>query len=932
MIYYKFRSPIRILVISLLTAGIFACAPRTVQEKSAEKPPAPKQILSLTTQEDADGFYIQVNASGLLTFKSVKQPSPLAVILYFSETVVATPTKEYNIDNDMVGTIRFSKMAAEGPASRMEISLKQDVPYEVARNGNELRISFNRSVQAVSKPAEKMVKAEPAADSGDRSAAPARMFKSLSTQTLENGVEISVKADGMIKDYHSFAVDSPARIVFDMFNLKSPQKKEKELSLGTQWVERVRYYGYPDRLRIVVETQKSYLESYNVLPVGDGLIIRITGSGEAVSKAPDVPQEKAKAATPAPTAPGGAAKAEKTVSDSRPSKPAWVNRIDFSSESEGRSAIIIGTTRSVQYDLKKISDKKLQLQLFDTRLPDFRQRPLITTRFESAVDRVTPFHSKALKNTALVSIELRESVPYLVEQKNDVLQIRFEASSIPPRPLDQAELPKWQQAMAEATRKEPAAEPAGIRSEQKSETPETSPVSAPPAAETQTTEAAPPAEAETPMPPGKSKKRYTGQKIALDFYETDIKNVFRILREVSGKNFAVDPDVSGKVTISLSDPVPWDAVLDLVLGMNGLAKVEEAGIIRIARRDTVAAESAAQQAAAAAQLQAKEQEKALEPLMTVYIPINYVNAEADVLPHLVLTPDRGSATVDARNNQIILTDTAEMIEMARTTIQEIDQVTPQVLIEGRIVEASNSFSRDLGAKLSVQITDIFTKELGNGIIPEGKTDLNMSAANPPTQEPLGQIGFDFTKLTGTPLKISATLLAAESEGQIKIISSPKVLTLDNRTARIRQGTQVPIPRLDDSGNTVIEYKDVDLELEVTPHVTPDKRITMEIKITNNDIGEEINGQTSFTTKEATTELLVSDGETVVIGGIRKSRRDESESGVPGLMKVPMLGWLFKSQQKAERLQELLIFITPRIVQLEQRNKVPSLSSSTPTVQ
>jgi len=914
MIHYRIKYPIRFLVISLLFAGIFACAPRTVQKNPLEQPSSPTQILSLTTQEDADRFYIQVNASQMLTFTSVKQPSPLAVIFYFPETIIGTSKDEYDIDNDTVGTVRFSKMKAEALASRMEISLKRDVPYEVARNGNELQISFNRSIQAASAPPEEKRKPEETApvESGEQSPVAARVFKSLSTQTLENGVQITVKADGMIKDYHSFAVDSPARIVFDMFNLKSSQKNEKALSIDSQWVERIRYYGYPDRFRVVVETNKSYLHSYTALPADDGLIIRITGSGETVSKAGGTSHEKAAESEPA--AGGGDADAGKIIAVRKSSDPAGVNRIDFSSQSKGKSAIIIGTTRPVQYDVKKISDKKLQLQLFNTQLPDYRRRPLITTRFDSAVDRITPFYSEDKKNTALIFIELRESVPYLVEQTGDVLEIRFEASSIPPRPVEQAELPKWQQAMAEDARRETVPEPGGSRSEQKPD-----PAASPPASD-------PPAAAEIAMTPGKLKKEYTGQKIALDFYETDIKNVFRILREVSGKNFAVDPNVTGKVTISLADPVPWDAVLDLILGMNGLAKVEEAGIIRIAQRNTIAAESAALQAAAAAQLKAKDQEKALEPLKTVYIPINYVNAEADVLPHLVLTPDRGAATVDARNNQIILTDTADMIEKARKTIQEIDQVTPQVLIEGRIVEASNSFSRDLGAQFSVQINDILTKELGNGIIPEGKTDLNMSATNPPDRA-LGQIGFDFTKLTGTPLKISATLLAAESEGQIKIISSPKVLTLDNRTARIRQGTQVPIPRLDDAGNTVIDYKDVDLELEVTPHVTPDKRISMEIKITNNDIGPEMNGQTSFTTKEATTELLVSDGETVVIGGIRKSRRDESESGVPGLMKVPMLGWLFKSQLKHEEMQELLIFITPRVVQLKQRNTSASLSSS-----
>ena len=166
--------------------------------------------------------------------------------------------------------------------------------------------------------------------------------------------------------------------------------------------------------------------------------------------------------------------------------------------------------------------------------------------------------------------------------------------------------------------------------------------------------------------------------------------------------------------------------------------------------------------------------------------------------------------------------------------------------------------------------------------------------------------------------MNAQLLAAESQGDVSIIASPSILTLDNKTAKIKQGTQVPVAKLDDSGNTVIEYRDVDLELEVTPHVTPDDRIAMEIKITNNDLGSIINNEQSFTTKEANTELIVNNGDTVVIGGIRKSRRETGESGIPGLMQVPFLSWLFKTTSKSEDLEELLIFITPKIIILKQR--------------
>jgi type IV pilus assembly protein PilQ len=196
-------------------------------------------------------------------------------------------------------------------------------------------------------------------------------------------------------------------------------------------------------------------------------------------------------------------------------------------------------------------------------------------------------------------------------------------------------------------------------------------------------------------------------------------------------------------------------------------------------------------------------------------------------------------------------------------------------------------------------------------------DFSFSATNPPISS-LGSLGINFSKLTGTPWTLSATIEAAESEGQVKIISSPKILTLDNTEASIKQGLAYPYNKLDADGNTTIEWKDIALELQVTPHVTPDDRVSMEIAVKNNEVGSVINNELSFTTKEANTELLVNDGDTVIIGGIRKSREDTGQSGIPGLMKIPVLGWLFKTESKENQLDELLIFITPRIVQLEKR--------------
>jgi type IV pilus assembly protein PilQ len=385
--------------------------------------------------------------------------------------------------------------------------------------------------------------------------------------------------------------------------------------------------------------------------------------------------------------------------------------------------------------------------------------------------------------------------------------------------------------------------------------------------------------------------------------------------DVSGKNFAIDKNVSGKVTLTFDKPVPWDQVLDLILRMNQLGLVYEGEIVRIATLSTLEQESARKQAKLAADQKLEEQQKALEPLNTEYIPVNYANASADILPHIqpLLSEGRGTVTVDTRNNQIIIKDVPSVRELIRETIERIDKVTPQVLIEARVVEATDNFTRDFGTQWQVSGTPTGIQDsLG------GELGYLMAASNLPATQS-GTLGINFSRLTGSTLEVTAVIAASESKGLLKIISSPKILTLDNTPATIKQGLSYPFNKLDADGNTTTEFKDIALELEVTPHVTPDNRISMDITVKNNEIGAVINNQISFTTKEANTQLLVNDGDTVIIGGIRKTRQNEGVTGVPGLKDIPLIGWMFKRKLVEDEMQELLIFITPRIVQLEQRN-------------
>ncbi|MEX1313946.1 MAG: type IV pilus secretin PilQ, partial [Desulfotignum sp.] len=408
--------------------------------------------------------------------------------------------------------------------------------------------------------------------------------------------------------------------------------------------------------------------------------------------------------------------------------------------------------------------------------------------------------------------------------------------------------------------------------------------------------------------------KYFGEKIKLDFYDTDIKNVFRILRSVSGLNFAVDKDVQGKVTMTLEKPVPWDQVLDLVLKMNGLGKKMEGDVVRIATIQTLKQEEKNEQETIAARKKAREQKKSLEPLVTEYIPISYSNAKADIEQQIInlLTPDRGTVSVDQRNNMIIVTDTRETVDRIQEMIYRLDTVTPQIMIEVKVVEVTKDFSRSIG--VGWNLTN--DPSLSSGFI----NDMNVSV-----NTPVGGGGvsgdFSFFRLFGSSVTaLNAKLVASETQGDARIVSSPRILTLNNKTARIKQGQEIAYLERDDAGGSAVNFKNVDLLLEVTPQVTPDKRISMRVFLTKNDVaGFTSEGVPFLATNEAETELLVNDNETVVIGGIVKTTLNEGKAGLPFLTGIPILGnMLLGSSKKEDKRNELLIFLSPSIVQLEQK--------------
>ncbi|QTA83646.1 Type IV pilus biogenesis and competence protein [Desulfonema limicola] len=1072
----------RFILIFLLInifADIYVCKASTYEADTAV---SQKQITSIKILEYPQSIDLLIQGNTILTYTSVKQPAPPGIILYFSKTSLETSESVFTPPNEIIHSVSASQLTQKGRTSKVKILLKRDASYEITREDKGVRVSFSKTLIAspyneraadIVQPSENISFPMPDEQMPNASLdipdsyQKATRLQSVYAAKFGDSLKVFVGADGMITNYKSFTIDSPPRIVFDIFNITSPYENEKIIPVNTKWVQQIRYFSYPDRVRVILETQKAYLNGFSGFPSENGLLIQM---GEGA----DTDDRKFKTAdyktSPAPSAsrlqsvyatqlnnsmmvtvrgngamnnykssiehnppriivdiydvesaytgeqsfpvdtqwvknvsyhhssgrikvvietrmpylsqfsvrpdPNGlvvnvgtgtgiitAAKdtykpetaipepapIHQDISQTAPSytedytTPAQINNIEFLSKDAGKSTLVLGTTRQVQYDIIKKDDKTLELKLFNTKIPAQRQLPLITNSFESAVDRIIPDKSSA-QNAASIEIALREAVPYFVDQDENSIKINFEASSIPP--AARTAVPKIQEPIT-------TAQPPLISSSPQPSPRQTQPqfTSLPSILPEMTPQPAPqiPPAAALPLPgpgPGPDLNldviddfvdegpKYTGEKIALDFYETDIKNVFRILREISGKNFAIDKDVSGKVTLTLGQPVPWDQVLDLVLKMNKLGKSVEDNIIRIATRQTLDEEDKIRQDKRTAEMTFKDQQKKLEPLITEYLPVNYSNAKSEIEPHLakLITKDRGSVSVDNRTNMVIITDTPDTIKRAKELIRKLDRVTPQVIIEARVVEASTNFSRAIGAQWNMgigiseavaalgDIDNVISDKIGVG--PErgydnlgGTYGYNMGMNVPAADT--GSIGFSFSRIAGTPLLLNAKLMAMESNGEGKIISAPKIVTLDNKKATITQGLSYPYQTVDD-GKVSTAFKNVDLKLEVEPHVTPDNRISMTVNITKNDIGAVISGEQSFTTKEATTELLVNDGDTVVIGGIIKEFENEGSEGLPGLSKIPLIGWLFKNRSEQYNKEELLIFITPRIVQLEQR--------------
>ena len=407
--------------------------------------------------------------------------------------------------------------------------------------------------------------------------------------------------------------------------------------------------------------------------------------------------------------------------------------------------------------------------------------------------------------------------------------------------------------------------------------------------------------------------KYKGKKISLDFQDADLTAILRLIGDVSGYNVVIHPDVKGKITLKLLN-VPWDQALDLILKTHGLDAVTEGNVMRIAPHAVLAKEYEEKAKAAEAGLKA-------EPLVTRVYSVNFADPK-DVEKFLkdskALSP-RGSISIDARTNSLIIKDVASAFAEIEKLLKTVDRPTPQVLIDARIVEVNSSFVKELGIQWGVNwlSPNTLLRIGGPTGMPGGSgftgTNYMVNLPAAVSAGSGGAIGLGYMNAQRT-LSLDLQLSALEATGKGKVVSNPRIVTLDNKEAVIRQGKQIPVQTVSAEGTQTTTLNAV-LELKVKPHITPDGSIQMKLdtKKDEPDFTRLVGGIPTIDTKQATTDVLIKDGETLVIGGIFKKSEAVSEGGVPLLSKIPILGWLFKKQRTSEDTNELLIFITPRII-------------------
>ncbi len=843
--------------VAALGTALAACAapqPRTSAEPPAPAAPAAEaqrvRITGLSISPQDTGDRIHLEADGTPAHRLRVSDAPPRVSLRLDGVTLEGVAPRVDVGDGVVETLEARAL----PGGDAEITVRPAGPVEAV-------------VEPVSGGLDLVVRLRA---TGSRTEAPS------GAEAVHGVVEPLAENQGLRFRFGkeptslaAFLLSDGRRLVIDAEGVSLPSAQITK-DLGGP-VVRVRLGRQEGRVRAVVEAKApSVWKGYRLEKVPEGFVLKLREAGEAPK-----PEPKA-------TPPPAARKAE----EARPAaaETRWeglagggeVSDLGFRQDADW-SRVELAFTKPAPHRVVEAGPERIVVDVPATTLPKRFTRALDTSAFPGAVKLVAAYPRGS--DTRLV-VDLRKPAPFRIERDATHLTVLVAGGAAAPPEIGVAAVRREKDQIVLVEGK-----PAGGEEVRVGE--------------------------ETGGPV------YTGRRLSMDFVDADIRNVLRLIGEVSGLNLVAGDDVQGKVTVRLVD-VPWDQALDVILKTRGLDKVREGNVIRIAPAERLAQERARR-------FEQEKAEKEQAPLVTDIVPVNYASAQELSDKVKAVLSDRGSVSVDERTNSILIKDVAKRLEEARDLVRRLDTQTPQVLIEARIVEVSSTFAKDLGIQwggrfeASTRTGAATDWAFPHSIGISGDTGVGNFAVNFPSAGGAGGPGGALALTLGhvnDVFSLDLRLSAIETSGKGRVISSPRVTTLDNKTAEISQGVEIPFTTATEEKieTQSIEYK---LRLNVTPHVTADRSIIMKIDLSKEDPSTTFQAVDSRTpgkeTRAATTEVLVKDGETTVIGGIITNRQSKVESGLPWLSKLPFVGWMFKSKNNRLDKTELIIFITPKIV-------------------
>lgn len=824
------------------------------QDKATVRAQATIQAVQLVGDEAA--IELLITTSSPVTYTSYRSVAPARLVLDFAQTVPADGLSAEVAGKGAVKAVVVKRYDTDaGILTRMEIHLAQDIDpvvTPVAGKQHLLRVTFPGY-----KPAPVVASAAETATAPVSTATQsqvAAVAESAVTGITGAGDTIQIEVQGTVADFKTFRLTKPERVVVDLMGVKAAPAL-KIVAVNAAGISTARVGSYNDKTRIVLDAVNGGLPDAVVVKNAAGVAVSFALAANAY----EVKQAASVSAQPVAVETNAAAPVNSANNQ--------IEAIDFQAfEKLSRVSVKIKGPFTVENHTK--ADGFVSLRVANVLLPKHLQRSYEAREFASPVLRVTPIQVRTAKGMdTIIRVAMRAEATYNLRKEADMVYLEFT------HPADMAA-----ESLARASKAAPAAQAA--------------PADA--AVEQQLVQSS----------SSNGKRTYVGRKVTLEFADAEVRKIFQLLSEVSNKNFVLGDEVTGAISLKLVN-VPWDQALDIILDTKGLDKREEGNIILIRGKGKFKSLLDEEQEIRKAALKN-------EPLETAMFDVNYADLSTISGQFSALKTDRGTITQDVRTNKVIVKDVKSAIDDMRILLKNLDVPERQVMIEARIVEASTSFTRSLGVNWGVHYRDGAASIAGINSIDTsfGGLASNIAPTSGVSGQPGASAGISFGTLASN-IKLDMRLNAAVTAGLIRIVSTPRVATLNHKSAKITQGQQIPYTS---STSDKVETKFVEaaLALEVTPHINPNGTIVLKIDAKNDSPGSG-GSPPPINKKQATTEMMLKDGETTVIGGIFVDRESNSDEGVPFLKDVPFLGGLFKSDTVEKSRNELLIFITPRIL-------------------